>query len=77
MHLPTEKPYSLGRHKMFKCWKWSSSDPTLVFDLNSFTLTSTLSLLPPTAVPVFLEKRAKLFVVVRYFVSDVDMKVKL
>jgi len=28
--LPTEKLYSLGRHKMFKCWKWSSSDPMLV-----------------------------------------------
>ena len=30
MNLPTEKLYSLGRHKMFKCWKWSSSDPMLV-----------------------------------------------
>ena len=30
MNLPTEKLYSLGRHKMFKCWKCSSSDPVLV-----------------------------------------------
>ena len=30
MNLPTEKLYSLGRHKMFKCWKCSSSDPMLV-----------------------------------------------
>ena len=30
MNLPTEKLYNLGRHKMFKCWKWSSSDPMLV-----------------------------------------------
>jgi len=30
MNLPTEKLYILGRHKMFKCWKWSSSDPMLV-----------------------------------------------
>ena len=30
INLPTEKLYSLGRHKMFKCWKWSSSDPMLV-----------------------------------------------
>jgi len=29
MNLPTEKLYSLGRHKMFKCWKCSSSDPEL------------------------------------------------
>jgi len=28
--LPTEKLYSLGRHKMFKCWKCSSSDPELI-----------------------------------------------
>ena len=27
MNLPTEKLYRLGRHKMFKCWKCSSSDP--------------------------------------------------
>jgi len=33
MNLPTEKLYSLGRHKMFKCWKWScSSDPTLGYN---------------------------------------------
>ena len=30
MNLPTEKLYSLGRHKMFKCWKCSSSGPMLV-----------------------------------------------
>ena len=30
MNLPAEKLYSLGRHKMFKCWKCSSSDPMLV-----------------------------------------------
>jgi len=30
MNLPTEKLYSMGRHKMFECWKWSSSDPMLV-----------------------------------------------
>jgi len=30
MNLPTEKLYSLGRHKMFKCWKCSSSDPELI-----------------------------------------------
>jgi len=30
MNLPTEKPYSLGRHKMFTCWKCSSSDPELI-----------------------------------------------
>jgi len=28
MNLPTEKLYNLGRHKMFKCWKCSSSDPS-------------------------------------------------
>ena len=30
MNLPTEKLSSLGRHKMFKCWKCSSSDPELI-----------------------------------------------
>ena len=30
MNLLTEKLYSLGRHKMFKCWKCSSSDPELI-----------------------------------------------
>jgi len=30
MNLPTEKLYSLGRHKMFNCWKYSSSHPMLV-----------------------------------------------
>jgi len=40
-------------------------------DLNSFTAPC------PTAVPASLEKRAKLFVVVRYFVLDVGVKVKL
>ena len=30
MNLPTEKLYRLGRHKMFKCWKWSSIYPELI-----------------------------------------------
>ena len=30
MNLPTERLYSLGRHKIFKCWKCSSSDPELI-----------------------------------------------
>ena len=30
MNFPTEKLYSLERHKMFKCWKWTYSDPMLV-----------------------------------------------
>jgi len=38
MNLPTEKLYSLGRDKMFKCWKWSSSDPMLVYYYYSFIL---------------------------------------
>jgi len=29
-NLSTEKLYSLGRPKMFKCWKCSSSDPELI-----------------------------------------------
>jgi len=43
-----------------------------------FSLPSTLLLPPgPTAVPASLEKRVKLFVVVRYFVPDAGVKVKL
>ena len=30
VHEFAEKLYSLGRRKMFKCWKCSSSDPVLV-----------------------------------------------
>jgi len=30
MNLPSEKLHSLGRHKMFKCWKCSSGDPELI-----------------------------------------------
>ena len=30
INLSTEKLYSLGRHKMFKCWNYSSRDAVLV-----------------------------------------------
>jgi len=30
MNLPSDKVYSLGRHKMFKCWKGSYRDAVLV-----------------------------------------------
>jgi len=43
----------------------------VVIALNSFTAPG------PAAVPTSLEKRVKLFVVARYFVRDVDVKVKL
>jgi len=32
--VPSEKLYNLGRHKMFKCWKCSSSDPELIGFIN-------------------------------------------
>jgi len=38
VNLPTEKQYCLGRHKMFKCWKFSSSDPVLVGFINFIAL---------------------------------------
>ena len=49
-----------------------------IFCFLKLSLPSTLLLPPgPTAVPTPLEKRVKLFVVVRYFVRDVGVKVKL
>jgi len=30
MNLPTGNVFSLGKHKMFKCWKCSFRDPVLV-----------------------------------------------